>query len=132
MPIPGSKAVCVIFECSASRSLTILRLHFSCSWYASADESCRYLCRGKRRHLARRSGPRSRRNAYRNSGAWGVVAVSFRYFCVLTALAASQLAAAQAPPPPAAPPVRFVLVLDAAHGGDDSGAHLANNQLEKS
>jgi N-acetylmuramoyl-L-alanine amidase len=50
----------------------------------------------------------------------------------LAALAvATQLAAAQAPPVPAAPPARFVVVLDAAHGGDDTGGRLANNQLEK-
>jgi N-acetylmuramoyl-L-alanine amidase len=34
-----------------------------------------------------------------------------------------------APPPPAAP--RFVIVLDAAHGGDDLGGHLSSGQLEK-
>jgi N-acetylmuramoyl-L-alanine amidase len=28
-------------------------------------------------------------------------------------------------------PSRFVVVLDAAHGGDDSGAHLASSQFEK-
>jgi len=33
-----------------------------------------------------------------------------------------------APPPPAP---RFVVVLDAAHGGDDTGAHLDSGQLEK-
>jgi N-acetylmuramoyl-L-alanine amidase len=33
---------------------------------------------------------------------------------------------------PAAPQTRFVVVLDAAHGGADAGGHLANNQLEKS
>ncbi|MFZ1085136.1 MAG: N-acetylmuramoyl-L-alanine amidase [Terracidiphilus sp.] len=32
---------------------------------------------------------------------------------------------------PAAPQARFVVVLDAAHGGADAGGHLANNQLEK-
>jgi N-acetylmuramoyl-L-alanine amidase len=50
------------------------------------------------------------------------------------ALAVSgQLAAAQsAPPVPTAPQARFVVVLDAAHGGDDSGGRLVNNQLEKS
>jgi N-acetylmuramoyl-L-alanine amidase len=37
-----------------------------------------------------------------------------------------------AQPAPAAPQARFVVVLDAAHGGDDGGGHLANNQLEKS
>ena len=50
----------------------------------------------------------------------------------LTALAvlaaSSQLAAAQAPP---APQARFVVVLDAAHGGDDAGGRLASGQPEK-
>jgi N-acetylmuramoyl-L-alanine amidase len=41
----------------------------------------------------------------------------------------SCVAAAQPAPP--APQVRFVVVLDAAHGGDDAGGRLANNQLEK-
>jgi N-acetylmuramoyl-L-alanine amidase len=45
-------------------------------------------------------------------------------------VAASHLAAAQSPAP-AAPQARFVVVLDAGHGGDDTGGHLANNQLEK-
>ena len=36
----------------------------------------------------------------------------------------------QAPPP--APAARFVVLLDAAHGGDDTGAHLDSGQLEKS
>jgi N-acetylmuramoyl-L-alanine amidase len=44
--------------------------------------------------------------------------------------AATQSALAQPAPP--APQARFVVVLDAAHGGDDSGGRLANNQLEKS
>ena len=42
-------------------------------------------------------------------------------------------ALAQAPPPPPAPsaePARFVVVLDAAHGGDDPGAKFGN-QAEK-
>ena len=39
------------------------------------------------------------------------------------------LAAAQQPIP--APASRFVVVLDAAHGGDDTGAHLDSGQLEK-
>ena len=34
------------------------------------------------------------------------------------------------PAPPAAPP-RFLIVLDAAHGGDDLGGHLSSGQLEK-
>ena len=37
-----------------------------------------------------------------------------------------------APQPPPPPTPRFVVVLDAAHGGDDSGAHLDSGQLEKS
>jgi N-acetylmuramoyl-L-alanine amidase len=48
---------------------------------------------------------------------------------IVTGLAGT-LAAAQPAPP--APQTRFVVVLDAAHGGDDTGGHLANNQLEKS
>jgi N-acetylmuramoyl-L-alanine amidase len=41
-------------------------------------------------------------------------------------------AVATAQQAPAAPQARFVVVLDAAHGGTDAGGHLANNQLEKS
>ena len=37
----------------------------------------------------------------------------------------------QSPPAPAAPPSRFVVVIDAAHGGDDTGGHLSDGQLEK-
>jgi N-acetylmuramoyl-L-alanine amidase len=58
---------------------------------------------------------------------------------LLAALALSFPCAAQQPlpssPPPQAPPSsapRFVVVLDAAHGGDDTGAHLDSGQLEKS
>ena len=36
-----------------------------------------------------------------------------------------------APQPPPPPTPRFVVVLDAAHGGDDTGAHLDSGQLEK-
>lgn len=43
----------------------------------------------------------------------------------------SLLSAQQAPPAPAAPPPRFVVVLDAAHGSDDTGGRLADGQLEK-
>jgi N-acetylmuramoyl-L-alanine amidase len=39
--------------------------------------------------------------------------------------------AAQSSPAPAPPPTRFVVVLDPAHGGDDTGAHLSTGQLEK-
>jgi N-acetylmuramoyl-L-alanine amidase len=48
-------------------------------------------------------------------------------------LAAAASLAAQSPPvpqAPAPPQSRFVVVLDAAHGGDDAGAQL-NGQLEK-
>jgi N-acetylmuramoyl-L-alanine amidase len=47
-------------------------------------------------------------------------------------LAAMPAAALQLPLAPAAPQARFVVVLDAAHGGSDAGARLANGQLEKS
>lgn len=42
---------------------------------------------------------------------------------------AGHLAAAQAPPAP--PPGRFMVVLDAAHGGDDTGGKLSDGQPEK-
>jgi N-acetylmuramoyl-L-alanine amidase len=45
-------------------------------------------------------------------------------------LVAATLAAAQAPPAPAPPQPRFVVILDAAHGGDDSGGKLSD-QPEK-
>lgn len=45
-------------------------------------------------------------------------------------LAALPSVAQQAPTAPA-PPARFVVVLDAAHGGDDTGGRLSDNQLEK-
>jgi N-acetylmuramoyl-L-alanine amidase len=41
-------------------------------------------------------------------------------------------AAAHAQPAPAAPQARFVVVLDAAHGGDDPGGKLSDGQPEKS
>ena len=50
-----------------------------------------------------------------------------RPLLLLTALAASIPVTAQAPPAPA---TKFVVVLDAAHGGDDPGARLGN-QAEK-
>jgi N-acetylmuramoyl-L-alanine amidase len=51
----------------------------------------------------------------------------------LAALVAGGLAAASvsAQPSPPAPQARFVVVLDAAHGGDDTGGHLSGGQLEK-
>jgi len=53
--------------------------------------------------------------------------------CALAVLAAAaQLAAAQAPPAPRSPQPKFIVVLDAAHGGDDAGAALKSGQVEKS
>ncbi len=51
----------------------------------------------------------------------------------LTALVVARLAGvpAAAQPAPSAPQAQFVVVLDAAHGGDDTGGHLSNGQLEK-
>ncbi|WP_348265068.1 N-acetylmuramoyl-L-alanine amidase [Telmatobacter sp. DSM 110680] len=45
--------------------------------------------------------------------------------------AAQQPPSSPAPTPPPPPAPRFVVVLDAAHGGDDTGAHLDSGQLEK-
>lgn len=51
---------------------------------------------------------------------------------LLTMLGVSiPLPAQQAPPVPPAAPARFVVVIDAAHGGDDSGGHLNDGSLEK-
>jgi N-acetylmuramoyl-L-alanine amidase len=49
--------------------------------------------------------------------------------CALGALIGQD--AAQAQPAPAAPQARFVVVLDAAHGGDDPGGKLTDSQPEK-
>jgi N-acetylmuramoyl-L-alanine amidase len=51
----------------------------------------------------------------------------------LAALIAGGLAGApvSAQPSPPAPQARFVVVLDAAHGGDDTGGRLNGGQLEK-
>jgi N-acetylmuramoyl-L-alanine amidase len=58
-----------------------------------------------------------------------------RALCItVLSTAASWTAPAQAPPaphPPQPPQPRFVVVLDAAHGGDDSGGKLDGDQLEK-
>jgi N-acetylmuramoyl-L-alanine amidase len=52
-----------------------------------------------------------------------------RFVWTLVLLAAAvPLAAAQAPP---APTARFVVMLDAAHGGDDAGGRLNGSQTEK-
>ena len=47
----------------------------------------------------------------------------------LRAVAQQSQPTQSAPPAPAS---RFVVVIDAAHGGDDTGAHLSSGQLEKS
>jgi N-acetylmuramoyl-L-alanine amidase len=52
-------------------------------------------------------------------------------FAIAICVSACQFAAAQAPPAPAPPPARFVVVIDAAHGGDDSGGTLSTGQSEK-
>jgi N-acetylmuramoyl-L-alanine amidase len=49
--------------------------------------------------------------------------------CCVAQQAPPRSPAPQAPPPPTP---RFVVVLDAAHGGEDIGAHLDSGQLEKS
>jgi len=55
---------------------------------------------------------------------------NFALAALFVARTAGLLAVAQ--PAPAAPQARFVVVLDAAHGGDDTGGRLTNGQLEKS
>lgn len=47
---------------------------------------------------------------------------------VLAALLLSSIAGAQSPP---GPTTRFTVLLDAAHGGDDTGGRLASGQVEK-
>lgn len=49
----------------------------------------------------------------------------------LTCFAQNPNAATAAPPSAPPPPPRFAVVLDAAHGGDDTGAHLSSGQFEK-
>ena len=56
--------------------------------------------------------------------------IKYAWLALVLALLAPQSTLAQPAPP--APQTRFVVVLDAAHGGDDTGARLAHNQLEKS
>jgi N-acetylmuramoyl-L-alanine amidase len=51
----------------------------------------------------------------------------FCHFGIALALMSSAALSAQGP----TPTPRFIVVLDAAHGGDDSGAHLDSGQLEK-
>jgi N-acetylmuramoyl-L-alanine amidase len=51
------------------------------------------------------------------------------WIALLSALAITRIAEAQTPPPSPAP--RFTVVIDAAHGGDDTGGRLASGQMEK-
>jgi len=60
---------------------------------------------------------------------WWALRVRLLLWGILALAATPHLAAAQQAPTPT--PARFVVVLDAAHGGDDSGAHLNDNQSEK-
>jgi N-acetylmuramoyl-L-alanine amidase len=50
---------------------------------------------------------------------------------VTTAPPPAPARAASLPSAPPIPPPRFLIVLDAAHGGDDFGGHLSSDQLEK-
>ena len=52
-----------------------------------------------------------------------------RWTSLVSGVVAAVTLSAQAAPP--APAGRFVVVLDAAHGGDDAGGHLASGQFEK-
>jgi N-acetylmuramoyl-L-alanine amidase len=49
----------------------------------------------------------------------------------LVIAACAGLSRAQAPPVPAPQTPRFIVVIDAAHGGDDTGAHLNDGAYEK-
>jgi N-acetylmuramoyl-L-alanine amidase len=51
---------------------------------------------------------------------------------ILFGLSSPAQTTTQPPQPPPPPTPRFVVLLDAAHGGDDTGAHLDSGQLEKS
>ncbi len=59
-----------------------------------------------------------------------VVALAILAAASLMVGAAAQSAPNPAPPAPAAPSARFVVIVDAAHGGDDPGGHIGN-QPEK-
>ncbi len=59
-----------------------------------------------------------------------IVGLSVSFPCCAQTTPPSLPPAVQAPAP--APTPRFVVVLDAAHGGDDTGSHLDSGQFEKS
>ena len=60
---------------------------------------------------------------------WFKQAAEILICCLVLLTSADCLAHAQSAPP--APTPRTVIVIDAAHGGDDSGAQLPNGALEK-
>lgn len=62
----------------------------------------------------------------RAAAQWGVLAVLSG---LSTPLPGQQAPPAPSPPPPSA---QFTVVIDAAHGGDDTGGHLNDGSLEKS
>ena len=59
------------------------------------------------------------------------IAVAFLLGLALSLPCSAQSPPSQPPQPPSPAP-HFVVLLDAAHGGDDTGAHLNSGQLEKS
>ena len=59
---------------------------------------------------------------------WSRSATALAMALALQAFAQQQQPTQQTPPASAP---RFVVVIDAAHGGDDTGAHLSSGQLEK-
>ena len=66
---------------------------------------------------------------YRSAACSQGLRPSLLFWILTTLAAASNLAGAQAAP--AAPQARFVVVLDAAHGGDDAGGRLTGGISEK-
>lgn len=64
----------------------------------------------------------------RTSSAVHRCGIRFIWAFMAIAFVCPSASAQQAPP---APPARFVVVLDAAHGGDDTGGRLSDNQSEK-
>ena len=55
----------------------------------------------------------------------------FYLFAMALAFMSPSVLSAQPSPAPAAPAPRFVVVLDAAHGGGDPGGRLSDGQAEK-
>lgn len=59
------------------------------------------------------------------------LAIAIAVLCSGAIFAQEQGTPAAPVTPPAPAPARFIVVLDAAHGGDDSGGHLNDGQFEK-